>query len=182
MTKKIKILLVDDHPLVREGLANLVGQQPDFEICGEANNEPQALELIGTIHPDVAIAIDVNHTNDNPDAIDGKFNADVALGKGPVLAKGANVNPVLLELLVDTARAHKIPVQIEPRPMPTYTDANPLQVTHGGTAAALVGIPNRYMHAPTELVSLDDVEWAIELLAALIPRIGADADFRPLKP
>ena len=62
MTKKIKILLVDDHPLVREGLANLVGQQPDFEICGEANNEPQALELIGTIHPDVAI-VDISLEN-----------------------------------------------------------------------------------------------------------------------
>jgi len=51
----IKILLVDDHPLVREGLGNLIRQQPDFEICGEAGNEPEALELVRTVQPAVAI-------------------------------------------------------------------------------------------------------------------------------
>jgi len=55
MPKKIKVLLVDDHPLVREGLTNLISQQADLEICGEAGNEPQALALIGTAQPDVAI-------------------------------------------------------------------------------------------------------------------------------
>jgi DNA-binding NarL/FixJ family response regulator len=62
MSKKIKILLVDDHPLVREGLANLICQQSDFEICGEAGNEPQALALIGTVQPDVAI-VDITLEN-----------------------------------------------------------------------------------------------------------------------
>jgi len=62
MSQKIKILLVDDHPLVREGLANLIGQQPDFEICGEAGNEPHALELTGTVQPDVAI-VDITLEN-----------------------------------------------------------------------------------------------------------------------
>ena len=62
MATKIRILLVDDHPLVREGLANLIGQQPDFEICGEAGSEPQALELIGTVQPDVAI-VDITLEN-----------------------------------------------------------------------------------------------------------------------
>jgi DNA-binding NarL/FixJ family response regulator len=62
MSKKIKILLVDDHPLVREGLVNLIGQQSDFEICGEAGSEPQALELIGTVQPDVAI-VDISLEN-----------------------------------------------------------------------------------------------------------------------
>jgi DNA-binding NarL/FixJ family response regulator len=62
MPQKIKILLVDDHPLVREGLVNLISQQPDFEICGEAANEPQALELIGTARPDVAI-VDISLEN-----------------------------------------------------------------------------------------------------------------------
>jgi DNA-binding NarL/FixJ family response regulator len=55
MSQKIKVLLVDDHPLVREGLVNLISQQADFQICGEAGNEPQALELIRTAQPDVAI-------------------------------------------------------------------------------------------------------------------------------
>jgi DNA-binding NarL/FixJ family response regulator len=62
MPQKIKIFLVDDHPLVREGLVNLINQQPDFEVCGEAENEPQALELVGTLQPGVAI-VDISLEN-----------------------------------------------------------------------------------------------------------------------
>jgi DNA-binding NarL/FixJ family response regulator len=55
MPKKIRVLLVDDHPLVREGLVNLIAQQPDLEVCGEAGNEPQALALVSSAQPDVAV-------------------------------------------------------------------------------------------------------------------------------
>jgi DNA-binding NarL/FixJ family response regulator len=55
MPQKLKILLVDDHPLVLEGVANLVRQQPDLEVCGLAASEPQALQLIGVTLPDVAV-------------------------------------------------------------------------------------------------------------------------------
>src|ERR1019366_5340321 len=47
--------LVDDHPLVREWLANLIHQQPDLVVCGEAETAPAALEAIGLKKPDVAI-------------------------------------------------------------------------------------------------------------------------------
>ncbi len=55
VSRTIKVLLVDDHPLVRDGLVNLISQQTDLQICGEAGNEPQALDLIRTVRPDVAI-------------------------------------------------------------------------------------------------------------------------------
>jgi DNA-binding NarL/FixJ family response regulator len=55
MPKPTKVLLVDDHPLVREWLANLLNQQPDFEVCGEATNGRQAIGLIASAKPDVAI-------------------------------------------------------------------------------------------------------------------------------
>jgi DNA-binding NarL/FixJ family response regulator len=55
MPPKYKVFLVDDHPLVREGLANLIQQQPDLELCGEAASEPQALQLIASLQPDVAV-------------------------------------------------------------------------------------------------------------------------------
>ena len=55
MSQTIKVLLVDDHPLVREGLVNLISQQADLQICGEAGNELQALEIIRTVQPHVAI-------------------------------------------------------------------------------------------------------------------------------
>ena len=62
MSQKIKVLLVDDHPLVREGLVNLISQQADLQICGEAGNEPQALEIIRTVQPHVAI-VDISLEN-----------------------------------------------------------------------------------------------------------------------
>jgi DNA-binding NarL/FixJ family response regulator len=62
MPPKVKILLVDDHPLVREGLANLIHQQPDLEVCGEAASEPQALQLIASLQPEVAV-IDISLEN-----------------------------------------------------------------------------------------------------------------------
>ena len=55
MSQTIKVLLIDDHPLVREGLVNLISQEADLQICGEASNEPQALDIIRTTQPHVAI-------------------------------------------------------------------------------------------------------------------------------
>jgi DNA-binding NarL/FixJ family response regulator len=55
MAQKAKVLLVDDHPLVREWLATLINQQTDLQVCGEADSAPAALRLIGTASPDIAI-------------------------------------------------------------------------------------------------------------------------------
>jgi DNA-binding NarL/FixJ family response regulator len=52
---KTKIFLVDDHPLVREWLTNLIHQQSDFEVCGEAEDAPQALSAIAVARPEVAV-------------------------------------------------------------------------------------------------------------------------------
>jgi DNA-binding NarL/FixJ family response regulator len=55
MAQKHKIVLVDDHPLVREWLANLINEQADLQVCGEAGNAPEALQLIGSTKPGIAI-------------------------------------------------------------------------------------------------------------------------------
>jgi DNA-binding NarL/FixJ family response regulator len=55
MSKKNKILLVDDHPLVREWLANLINEQLDLLVCGEVSNAPEALQLIGAAKPNIVI-------------------------------------------------------------------------------------------------------------------------------
>ena len=54
-----RIFLVDDHPLVREWLTNLVNQQPDLEVCGEAENAADALRGIAATKPKLAI-IDIS--------------------------------------------------------------------------------------------------------------------------
>ena len=54
-TSKKKILIVDDHPVVREGLALRISRQPDLEVCGEAGDVAEALQVLGHVRPDVAI-------------------------------------------------------------------------------------------------------------------------------
>lgn len=53
--KPKKIYVVDDHPLVRESLANLIGQQLDLTICGEAESAKEAMQGIAELKPDLAI-------------------------------------------------------------------------------------------------------------------------------
>jgi DNA-binding NarL/FixJ family response regulator len=52
---KHRVFLVDDHPLVREWLGNLINRQEDLEICGEAGSAPQAREKIDEAKPDIAV-------------------------------------------------------------------------------------------------------------------------------
>ena len=52
---KATVLIVDDHPIVRQGLAQLLNGEPDFIVCGEAENARKAMQAIADIKPDVAI-------------------------------------------------------------------------------------------------------------------------------
>ncbi len=62
--KKVKVLIVDDHPVVREGLCRLINQEIDLKVCGEAEGVHQALEIIEALKPDIAI-IDVSLKDTN---------------------------------------------------------------------------------------------------------------------
>ncbi|MBI4581775.1 MAG: M42 family metallopeptidase [Planctomycetes bacterium] len=130
------------------------------------------------IDPLVGIAVDVTHATDNPGA-DKRISGDVALGKGPVIERGPNINPIVGELLTETARKAKIPHQIDAAAGATGTDANAIQVSRSGVAAGLVSIPNRYMHTQVEVVSLTDLENAAKLLAETVARIDAKTSFIP---
>ncbi|MBN2578814.1 MAG: response regulator transcription factor [Pirellulales bacterium] len=57
--KKHRVLIVDDHPIVRRGLTELISQEPDLEVCGEAADTAEALALLETVYPDAAI-IDIS--------------------------------------------------------------------------------------------------------------------------
>ena len=55
MTAKTRIFIVDDHPLLRRGLAELINREPDMMFCGEAEDSPSAMKAISQIKPDLVI-------------------------------------------------------------------------------------------------------------------------------
>ena len=57
--QKQRILIVDDHPIVREGLTTIINEQTDLVVCGEAEDAQTALEAVGTLRPDLMI-VDVS--------------------------------------------------------------------------------------------------------------------------
>jgi DNA-binding NarL/FixJ family response regulator len=52
---KTKILIVDDHPIVRQGLTELINHEQDLEVCGQAENAHQAIQVLKELKPDMAI-------------------------------------------------------------------------------------------------------------------------------
>ena len=130
------------------------------------------------INPDVGIAIDVTFASDHPDS-DKKQLGEISLGKGPVLARGPNINPKVFSRLVKLAEAGKIPYQVGTEPKATGTDANVIQMTRSGVATGLISIPNRYMHTPVEMVHLDDLENVARLIADYIESLKPGEDLTP---
>src|ERR1700680_352922 len=51
----IRVMIVDDHPVVRKGLASFLGHEPDIEVVGLADSGEQALEMALEVHPDVVL-------------------------------------------------------------------------------------------------------------------------------
>jgi putative aminopeptidase FrvX len=127
--------------------------------------------------PHIGIAVDVTHATDHPE-INPRREGKIDLGAGPVILRGANANPVLVDLFIETARARQIPYQIDAIGGGTGTDANAIQLSRSGVATALLSIPLRYMHTPREIVSLSDIENAAKLIAAVASAVDDSEIFR----
>jgi len=130
------------------------------------------------IDPDVGICVEVTFATDHP-GVDKKAIGDVQVGKGPVLSRGPNINPKVFALLQQSAQEAGISLQYEGAPRATGTDANVMQLNRSGVATALVEIPLRYMHTPAEVLSLGDVDAAVELLVAFLLKVGPDSEWIP---
>jgi endoglucanase len=132
-----------------------------------------------SIDPQVGIATDVGHATDYPGG-DKKKVGDIKLGAGPGITRGANINPIVFNLLVKTAKELNIPHFIEAAPGGTGTDANVMQLSRAGVATGLVSVPLRYMHTPNEIINLNDIENAARLIAGFCERVTAEIDWTPV--
>jgi endoglucanase len=129
-----------------------------------------------SLQPDVAIAVDVSHATDAP-GIEVNELGKHPFGSGPVIERGSNLNPRVFELLHETAEAERIPFTVAASARNTGTDADAIHVTRGGVPTGLIGLPLRYMHSPVEMVHLEDVANAANLIAAFAQRLAPGTTF-----
>jgi putative aminopeptidase FrvX len=129
------------------------------------------------IRPDVAVAIDVTHATDvrggDPDD-EGK----VVMGGGPTISRGPSIHEDVFELLYSTAEQEGIPLAVEVSPRgSTSTDGDAIYLSRGGVPTGLVSVPLRYMHSPIEMLDLDDLERAVQLVVAFAQRLEPGMSF-----
>ncbi len=171
--------------VVLEALRLLAEQRPQVAVTavattqeeiaytgGGARTSATALEAIA------AVVVDVTHATDSP-SVEKKRHGDVKLGAGPVLSRGAAVNPVVFDRLLAAARSEGIPVQLQAAPRFTGTDADAIFTAHRGVATGLVSVPLRYMHSPSEMAALADITNAAKLLAAFARGVEDGEEFVP---
>ncbi len=178
------------------GMDDKVGVWTVFETLRLLKDKPLAVDLYAVstvqeeiglrgattstygIQPTVGIAVDVCHATDTP-GTEKKQYGEIKLGGGPVIFRGPNINPRVLETLIAAAGENSIPHQIRAAPRATGTDANAIQLSREGVATGLVSLPNRYMHSPVEVVSLSDLQECSRLLAGFCERITPGQSWIP---
>jgi len=118
------------------------------------------------VDPDIGIALDVTASGDTPKGV----RMEVGLGKGPAIKVrdgGMLSDPRIVDWMVNTAEAAGIPFQLEVLEKGT-TDARAIQLARSGVPVGCLSIPCRYIHSPSEMVDIDDVENSIRLLISLL--------------
>lgn len=161
----------------------LAENRPAVNVIGVAATQEE-IGLVGAttlswhVKPQVAIAIDVTHATDYPGA-DKKSDGEIAVGGGPVLGRGSSVTPTVFAGLRDAAKKLEINAPVQASGLRTGTDADNIIRSGANIAVGLISIPNRYMHSPSEIVSLQDLESAAQVIAEFVRSMKPESDFRP---
>ncbi len=157
-----------------EGLRRAAERDPEVTVCAVSTVQEEVglkgAQMVGfDLAPDVAIAVDVTHATDQPGSPE-KRDTGVELGAGPVVARGSTNHPVVVEATRAAADAAGIDVQLEAAGIRTGTDADAFYTARGGIPSLNVGVPNRYMHTPVEVLDLADLDRTADLLGAVAAR------------
>ncbi|MFD1643087.1 M20/M25/M40 family metallo-hydrolase [Halohasta litorea] len=129
-------------------------------------------QMVGfDLDPDAAIAIDVTHATDNPD-VKGKHQGPVELGAGPVVSRGSANHPNVVDLARQAAEDAEVDIQLQATGTRTGTDADAFYTSRSGIPSLNLGIPNRYMHTPVEVIDTEDLDGVAALLGAVAEAAG----------
>lgn len=123
-----------------------------------------------SVNADEAIAVDVSFASQLD--VTGQYSK-IELSKGPMICISPILNRAMSDKLIEIAENSKIPYQLEPISGATGTNADNIAVTKSGVKTSVVSIPQRYMHTPNEVISLDDVENTAKLICEYIKCGGA---------
>jgi putative aminopeptidase FrvX len=152
------------------------------EVCAVSNVQEEvgllgARQIAYSLKPDVALVVDVTHATDYP-TVSKPQHGDIRIGKGPTITHGGCNHAEVVRRLEEVARQRKIPLQHEAMSATSGTDTDVIFWTRGGIPSALISLPNRYMHSPVEVVSLNDLEKIPELLAAFALSLASGEEFQ----
>jgi len=157
-----------------EGLRRAAQNDPEATVVAVSTVQEevglQGAKMVGfDLAPDAAIATDVTHATDAP-GTPGKRKTGVELGGGPVVARGSANHPRVVGAVRTAAAEEDIDVQLQATGSRTGTDADAFYTSRGGIPSLNLGVPNRYMHTPVEVLDLDDLDAAADLLAEFAAR------------
>lgn len=128
------------------------------------------------LSPTLAIVVDVTHETSQP----GVKETDVGVtpfGSGANISVGAFTHPKLNALMLEVALKQQIKVSVSAYPSLTYTDTDRLAIAKTGIPCVLLSIPLRYMHSPSEMAQLSDVQAIIDLIVQFCLALPGDFDF-----
>ena len=147
---------------------------------GEETTMRGAFHVAGRGRPTLGIAVDVIHSSDFSGMLPQRFGK-IKLGGGPALAQGSVCNGPLNRALEEAAGRLGIPLQYAVTPGVMGTDGDKLNQTGEGMPVTTLSIPLRYMHSPSEVGSLADVEQTVEVLAEFLASLDEQFDPDPFR-
>ena len=123
-----------------------------------------AMPAVFSAEPDYCIILDVDHAKTS----DSKPYQGKPLGSGVVIARGPNMNRELTDKLIMLAKERDIAHTISVEPGDSGTNARVIQTVRSGVCTALLGVPLRYMHSPSEVLDLRDIEATAQIVCAAL--------------
>ncbi|GAA5513263.1 putative aminopeptidase YsdC [Deinococcus carri] len=167
--------------IVLEALRALQGTELKHRIVAVGTSQEEigvfGAQISGyKLDPVAGVAVDVTHETKQPGVNEKKYGV-VPFGSGANLSVGPMTSPVILRQMTAAAQASGIPYTLSASGRYTGTDADALSLVRAGVPSAVVSIPNRYMHSPSEMVDSRDVKACIDIIAAWVKELEAEPDF-----